>query len=158
MKKKSILLFPAGALLALAAAGHSASTAPAVSSSDLIAARQAGMKMSGPILFGQLKPAAAGTGELKGVAGAAGALAAWGSAMPALFPAGSGGATSLAKPELWANKADFDQKAAAFAAAARAAADAAKAEDRAAFAAQVAVLQQSCGGCHKSYRVEEQHP
>jgi len=158
MKKRFILLLPAAGMLAVAAAGHSASTAPAVSSADLIAARQAGMKMSGPILFGQLKPAAAGTGELKGVAGAAAALAAWGSAMPGLFPAGSGGAPSHAKPELWASKADFDQKAAAFAAAAKSAADAAKAEDRTTFAAQVAVLQQSCGGCHKSYRVEEQHP
>jgi cytochrome c556 len=158
MRIKALALGSAAALLALAGAAHSASTSSEVSHASLIAARQAGMKMSGPILFGQLKPAAAGTGELKALAGAASALAAWGEALPGLFPEGSGGAPSEAKPELWANKADFDQKAAAFAAAATAASDAAKSEDRTAFATPVAALQESCSGCHKLYRVAPQRP
>lgn len=75
---------------------------------------------------------------------------------PKLFPAGSEtGFETEAKPEIWANMADFDalsQKMAADATAAEAAAGG----DRNAFLAAFKVVTDNCNACHEKYRTEEQ--
>jgi cytochrome c556 len=61
-----------------------------------------------------------------------------------------------ARPELFANRADFEAKAAAYAAAASRLADVAQTNDRAAFAAQFDATRQACSACHDLYQVPAQ--
>jgi cytochrome c556 len=120
---------------------------------QIIIARRAGMAMTVPLLGG-IGAAVRGGGDVKGQAGAAGALARWGEAIPGLFPPGSGAGDTRAKPEIWADKADFDRRAAEFAAAARRLAELARAGDAAGFAAQAEIVKQGCAACHGPYRTE----
>jgi cytochrome c556 len=57
-----------------------------------------------------------------------------------------------ALPSIWANKADFDMKAAALLTAAEALSAAAATGDEAATRAAVAGIGSSCSGCHDDYR------
>jgi cytochrome c556 len=75
----------------------------------------------------------------------------WAVAIPGLFPAGSQG-DSRARPEIWRNKADFDAKAEALAAAATELARRGEAGDTAGYAAQAKVVQSACAACHAAYR------
>jgi cytochrome c556 len=70
-----------------------------------------------------------------------------------LFPEGSGGGESRAKPEIWTDKAGFDQ---AMKDAQAAAAAMAAVTDEAAFAAAFKTLGGSCKGCHDKYRLPKQ--
>src|SRR5262245_29043931 len=67
-----------------------------------------------------------------------------------LFPPGSGGGESRAKPEVWSDRAGFDKgmKAGQEAAAALAAV-----ADEAAFPAAMKALGGTCKGCHDKYRL-----
>jgi cytochrome c556 len=78
--------------------------------------------------------------------------------MPALFAPSTRAVASRAKPEVWANQADFAAKAAAFAAASKALAAAAQADDKAAFTSALASTGASCKGCHDSYQVPPPPP
>jgi cytochrome c556 len=70
-----------------------------------------------------------------------------------LFPEGSGGGDSRAKPEIWSDRAGFDQsmKDAQAAAAAMAAVT-----EEAAFAPAMKTLGGTCKGCHDKYRLPKQ--
>ncbi len=146
-----------GLLCAVGAAGaQDASPVVSMSASEVVAGRRAGMNLSGAAMSGMKAVIDAG-GSVQSQAFAAGGLARWGRAVPGLFPAGTGMAdlperATGAKAEIWTNRADFDAKAAAFAAEAQTLADLARAEDAAGFAAQWTVVRASCQACHDSYK------
>jgi cytochrome c556 len=74
------------------------------------------------------------------------------------FPAGSGprpGAKTAAKPEIWAQPVQFKAAQDAFNVQAQAFAKIAGSGDLAKLTAQTKALGQTCGGCHKAFRVEK---
>jgi cytochrome c556 len=126
---------------------------PAFETANVIAARQAGFALSAP-LFSGMKAAIDRGQAPKTQAFAAKSLAKWGATLPLLFPAGSTAPNSRAKPDIWLNRADFDARAAGYAAATAALAAAAESDDRAAFTAQWTATQKQCAACHSAYRAE----
>ena len=72
--------------------------------------------------------------------------------LTAMWPAGSGGPTTRAKAEIWANSADFNAKMEAMQSAADALILAAAGSDLGAAKAAFAGVGRTCGGCHKVYR------
>ena len=72
-----------------------------------------------------------------------------------LFPEGSGGGESRAKPEIWSNWPDFESKAKALETAAPGLVPAAKSGDVEQIKAAVGAAGAACGGCHKQYRAEK---
>lgn len=121
---------------------------------ELVAARQAGMHMAATLLYQDIAPRAKGTGDLKEVAFSEG-LELWAAAIPGLFPPGSAHAQSRALPAIWANKPDFDRKAADMGEAARQVSAAGRAGDLAAYANAVGRLRQTCSACHTPYRAPQ---
>jgi cytochrome c556 len=121
---------------------------------QLIAARQAGLKLQGAA-FGGMKGVIDAKGDLKTQAFAASAIAAWARAMPGLFPAGSDGGTTKALPTVWSDRAGFEKAAATLATEAAKLADLAKAGDQSGFAAQWGVVRGACSACHDKYRVAD---
>ena len=69
-----------------------------------------------------------------------------------LFPEGSGGGKSRAKPEIWSDWAGFTKAAKNFQAAAPGLVAAAKTGDSAKIGAAVKAVGKTCGGCHKPFR------
>jgi len=122
----------------------------------VVAGRQAGMRMSGAIMGG-MKGAIDRGDDVKTQAFAARALAGWAKAIPGMFPAGSDKGATEALPAVWSKRAEFEAKAAAYAAAATALADAAKAGDKAAFTTQFAAVRASCAACHDGFKKPDQH-
>jgi cytochrome c556 len=149
----------AGALLATGWAVYAKPVAKPVSPSpqDLVLARQAGMAMSASNL-NLLRGASTNGAPLKSLAFPASSLAKWAAAAPALFADSTKGVPSRAMPAVWTDKAGFAARAKAFADSTRALADAAKAEDKAAFDAALASTAASCKGCHDSYQVQAAPP
>jgi cytochrome c556 len=70
-----------------------------------------------------------------------------------LFPEGSGGGDSRAKPEIWTDRAGFDQ---AMKDAQSAAAAMAAVTDEAAYVPAMKTLGGGCKGCHDKYRLPKQ--
>ena len=123
--------------------------------SDPIAARRAHMKEVGA----QTKT---GAGMAKGEipydqTKAQGIFAAYvkaASDLPNLFPETSKtGGDTAALPAIWANKADFDAKAAKFASDAKQAQTQVKDLDT--FKASFTSVTKNCGGCHETYRAKK---
>jgi len=78
-----------------------------------------------------------------------------GQKFPTLFPEGTeSGHDTRALPAIWENKADFEEKAEAMVAAARAAREPAQ-EGLDAFRAAFGELGDTCSACHTDYRAEE---
>ncbi|MBV8685156.1 MAG: cytochrome c [Alphaproteobacteria bacterium] len=155
----AITVGAAALLVAAAASQTGAKPKPAarlLSAEQVVAARQAGMGLSAGVL-GSYKGAVDAGGEVKPFAFSSRQLVKWANAIPSLFPAGTALPGSEAKPSIWANRADFDAKAAAFAAAATRLNDAAKAGDKEAFAAAFRDAGGACKGCHDLYRAEPAH-
>ncbi len=150
----------AGAALVMAGAISSASAGanvgrPDVSAADIIAGRQAAYRLSAA-LFGQMKAAIDRGDDVKGQAFPARALAGWAKALPGMFPAGTGVSPSHALPLVWSDRADFEAKAATYAAEAGKLADLAKAGDKAGFATQWGVVRDACGACHDKFKAPEE--
>lgn len=147
----------AAVLLCLAGVAG-AQDAASISPQQAVAARKAGMGMSGA-LMSSMKAAIDAQVSPRGQAFAAGSLARWARAMPGVFPAGSGqgelgeGATD-ARAEVWTRRADFETKAAAFAAAATRLQELARADDAAGFAAQWTEVRAGCQACHDAYKAD----
>ncbi len=132
-----------------AAQGNAAVSLPA---DEVIAARQAGMDLQGGNLA-LMKMVIASKGPVKPLAGSAKALAAWGAAIPGLFPDGTQqGHNTSAGPAIWSDRAGFAAAAADFTTAATKLAQLAAADDQAGFATQYAVVGRACGACHRQYR------
>ena len=145
------------ALSALTLAGAAfAAPAPHLSAArstpaDIVAARKAGMMLAAASAGG-LRATLSGD-SVKGAAFAARGLAAWGRAIPGLFPASTKGFIgSRAKPEIWSARDDFEAKAAALATAADKLAAAAQADDKAAATAAAAEIGGACKACHDTYQ------
>ena len=121
-------------------------------STDIIAARQGGMALTGA-LSDLMKAGVASGAEVKPYADGAAAFVKWAGAYPTLFPDGTQtGGNTKAKPEIWSDRAGFDKAAAAFLEASGKLSDAAKAGDKVAFAAAFGDVGKTCGGCHRNYK------
>lgn len=141
--------------LTAAALCCAASAAPAEPTArQLHIARIAGMHMAATLFYRGVKAAAANGSDVTQVFHEPEGLALWGAAIPGLFPAGSGGEDSRARPEIWSNRADFEQKAADLSAAATGLLQRARAGDSAGFAAQADRVEAACTACHQAYRSE----
>ena len=159
MRRPLMLTVPAAALvlagLGLAQSGTAATPVrPAADPAAIIAARQAGFKLSVASFLG-IKAAIARGDDAKSLALPASAIAGWGRVIPTMFPPASAGPASEALPNVWTDRAGFEAAAVAMTDAAAKLAMLAKAGDTAGVAAQFGELGKTCGGCHMKYRAEE---
>lgn len=157
MNAARLVIVASLALTGWAVAAKPASSPAAPTPQSIVAARQAGMTMSATSL-NFIKGASANGMPVKNLAFAAGGLAKWAAAMPALFAESTRAVPSRTRAEAWSNKADFVAKSAAFAEAAKTLAAAAQADDKDAFAAALASTGAACKGCHDSYQTPPQPP
>lgn len=119
---------------------------------QLVAARQAAFHLSGAAM-GNMKAAIERGDDPKSQAYAARGVARWARALPTMFPPATEGiGPTRAKAAIWAGKPDFEAKAAAYAEAAGALAEAAAGGDKAAFAAAHAATAATCKACHDLYQ------
>lgn len=120
----------------------------------LIETRQSGQDVVYGVVS-DMKAAVAAKADPKPYADNAKALSRWFHNFPALFPAGTEhGHDTKAKPEIWSDMAGFAKASQTASDAAAALAEAAKSGDQAEFAAKFQALGQSCGACHKVYKVK----
>jgi cytochrome c556 len=147
------------ALAALALAGSMAASAQGSpggadpTPQQVVAARQAAYHLSGATM-GSMKAALDGGAEVRNFTYAARGIARWARVLPTMFPESTRGVgPTRARPEIWANRADFNARAAAYAEAAAALAAAAQSNDRAAFTAQFEATIATCRACHDAYQV-----
>lgn len=87
------------------------------------------------------------------------ALAAIAPTIPALFGPGTGPdkVKSEAKPEVWTKFADFEAANLKFVEATKKLSEVAKTGDFEAFKTQFGEVGKTCGGCHETFRVEDEH-
>lgn len=120
----------------------------------VVKGRQAGMMLSG-VAMGAIKSAIDAGQAPSTQRFNSRALSRWAHAVPGMFPAGSGpesGVETHARAEVWSDRTGFEEKAAAYAAAADRLAELAGGEDAAAFSAQWTVVRSSCQSCHDAYK------
>ena len=134
--------------------GSSAPAAAGPTAHQLHIARVAGMHMAATLFYRGVKPAVASGADVTQVFHEPEGIALWGAAIPGLFPAGSAVEGSRARPEIWTNRADFEQKAADLRTAAARLLQLARAGDRAGFATQADAVEAACTACHNAYRSE----
>jgi|SRR4051812_40291992 cytochrome c556 len=145
MKQKMLL---AAALIAIPIAAVAQS---GLSPEQIVAARQAAYWLSAAN-FAQMKAQAEAGADVHSLVFPSRQLARWARTLPTMFPAGTNLPASHALPPVWSNRADFEAKAAAYAAAADALAQAAQTGDRAAFLSQWAAVRATCSACHDIYK------
>ncbi|HYE28627.1 MAG TPA: cytochrome c [Allosphingosinicella sp.] len=122
---------------------------------QLVEARQAAFHLSGAAM-GNMKAAIERGDDPRSQAYAARGVARWARALPTTFPPSTEDfGPTRARPDIWANKPDFEAKAAAYAEAADALSAAASSGDRAAFAAAHAATAATCKACHDLYQVPQ---
>ena len=143
----------AGSIAAAQAQGAGAAAAGVtVPPANLILGRQAGMDMQAGLLA-SMKAALESKSDVKPFKQPGEALAKWGRAIPGLFVPGTDkGADTKARPAVFTDQAGFAKAAGNLTEAATKLADAAGADDKAAFATAFQQVGQACGGCHRSYR------
>lgn len=150
---------PALSLIALvtAAASAPAQVAPRTepTARQLLVARVAGMHMAATLFYRGVKAGVTSGADVRTLFHEAEGLAMWGAAIPGLFPAGSGGGESRARPEIWTSRADFEAKAGALRTAATGLLQRAQAGDRPGFMVQVDAVEAACNACHTAYRSED---
>lgn len=154
---RKTIIGSAAVLLCLAGAAG-AQDSGSISPQQAVAARKASMVMSGAIMS-SMKAGIDAQASPRAQTFAAGTLARWARAMPGVFPAGSGQGelgedATDARAEIWADRADFDAKAEALAAAATRLNELARADDAAGFAAQWTEVRASCQACHDAYKAD----
>lgn len=143
MKKTLVIL--AGLGIAVAGAVHAQTAQP-------IETRQAGQDLLAGDFAG-IRAVVAAKGDVKTLENPAKAMARWMRQFPTQFPPGSDqGAPNKALPAVWSDMDGFKKAAVEFADAADKLAELAKAGDADAVAAQVKVVGDSCGACHRAYR------
>lgn len=124
------------------------------SPAQLRVARVAGMHMAATLLYRGIKAGVASNADVRQLFHEPEGLAMWGAAIPGLFPAGSGGGESRARPEIWTNRADFEAKANDLRVAADRLLQRSRAGDAAGFAAEAGAVEAACTACHVAYRAE----
>ena len=149
-----MLAMSAAALAGCVAVGnrevHQAANTP--TPLEIVQARPAAYHLNGAAM-GSMKAGIDQRAEPRNYAYAARGVARWARALPAMFPDSTRGVgPTRARPEIWANRADFNARAAAFAEAATQLVAAAQSNDRVAFAAQHQATVATCRGCHDSYQ------
>ena len=128
---------------------------PQLTAQEIVAARQAAFHLSGAAM-GNMRGAIEREADPKGQAYAARGVARWARALPALFPDSTAAVTpTRARPEIWRNKANFEAKAAAYAAAADRLAEVAASGDKQAFADQHRATAATCKACHDLYQAPQ---
>lgn len=130
----------------------SALAAPTVE--QLQTAQFTGMHMAATLLNRGIKAAVTNRSDVRDQVHEAEGLAYWGASIPGLFPAGSGGGESRARPEIWTNWGDFEAKAMDLRRAASRLVQLARAGDSAGFATQADVVEAACTACHAAYRAD----
>jgi len=149
--------FAAMVLAGAAVAAEGRAPATPGDAASVIAGRQAAFRMSGA-LMGSMKAASTAPGtDVTKLGFAARSVAAWAKALPGMFPAGSNVPPTGALPTVWSDRAGFEAKAAAYAAAADKLAELAKAGDAPGFAKQIEVVGAACNACHEVYRAKDNH-
>jgi cytochrome c556 len=153
------LILVGGATAGCAAAMGEAPPPPPMqpTAQEIVAARQAAFHLSGAAM-GNMRAAIERDADPKSQAYAARGVARWAKALPTLFPDSTASVTpSRARPEIWVAKADFEAKAAAYAAAAERLAEVAASGDKQAFAAQHRATAATCKACHDLYQVPQRN-
>jgi cytochrome c556 len=120
---------------------------------DPIQTRQAGQDLVAGTFAG-IKAVVAANGDVKTLEGSGKAIQKWALVFPTLFPAGSDKGNTKAAPTIWTDSAGFQKAAMAFSSTGEALATAAKAGDATAVAAALKSMGESCGACHKEYRLK----
>src|SRR5688572_8798367 len=120
---------------------------------QIVAGRQAAFRLSAST-FQLVRTAAEKGADIKTLAVQARNLPGWAKALPGMFPEGTGPgiANTRARAEIWSNRADFEQKAADYAAAAERLAQAAAAGDMNEGGRQWDAVRLACAACHDKYR------
>jgi cytochrome c556 len=119
---------------------------------DPIETRQAGQDLVAGDFAG-IRAVATAKGEVKGLVKPAQAIARWIRQFPTQFPKGSEqGHETRAKPAIWADFADFQERANNLADAADKLAQLANAGDADGVVAQLKVVGEACSACHRIYR------
>ncbi len=123
---------------------------------QIIADRQAGQALMGAS-FAEMKYAIdTKATDVKRYKAAADAMARWMGVFPDLFPPGTEqGHNTKALPAIWSDRAGFDKDARDMVAAAQKLAQAADANDPAAFATAFQDTGKTCGACHRAYRAKQ---
>jgi cytochrome c556 len=121
---------------------------------DPIAVRQAGFSLqNGDWAF--IRSVVAATGDVKPLEVPAKAIAKWAAVIPTVFPKGTEtGGDTKALPEIWSDPAGFQKIALALGEAATKLATDAKAGDADVVAADMKLVGEQCGACHKAYRAK----
>jgi cytochrome c556 len=148
---------PAAAFAAAACAtAPGPAQAPGITPEEVVAARKAAFHLTGAAM-GNMRSVIEGGGDVSSQAYGARGVARWARALPGMFPDSTRLVPATrARPEIWANRADFAAKASNLAAAAERLAVLAEAKDRAGFAAQHKATAAACAACHDVYRVPQQ--
>lgn len=119
---------------------------------DPIETRQAGQDLLAGTFAG-IRAVVTAKGDVKTLESPAQAMARWIRQFPTQFPMGSGGGhNTKALPAIWSDPAGFQKAAGDLADAATKLAELAKAGDAEAVVAQVQVVGDACGACHRRYR------
>jgi cytochrome c556 len=121
---------------------------------QIVAARQTAYHLTA-VAMGSMRGAIERGGDVSGQAFAARGVARWASVLPSMFPPSTSVTPSRARPEIWSNRADFEAKAAAFAAAATRLAELAQANDKEGFAAQHRATSATCAACNELYQAPQ---
>ena len=132
-----------------------AQTAPIqVAPDNIIAGRQAAYDLQSAVAA-EMKAAVGSGADVKQYADSAKAMAAWGRAIPGMFPNGTeAGHNTKALPAVWSDRPGFEKAAASFVANAEKLQAAAAADDKPAFAEAFKTTAESCGACHRTYRAK----
>jgi cytochrome c556 len=144
----------AAALTAIPLAAAAQTGAPGLTAEQIVAARQSAYALSAGD-FTAMKAAADAGADVHTLVLPARTLARWARTLPSLFPAGTNLPASKALPTVWSDRAGFEARAAAYADAARALAEAAQGGDRAVFLQRWGEVRTACGACHDSYRASD---
>jgi cytochrome c556 len=150
MRRTLLLIFTLVTIPLTAIAQEQTPPAPPTTPAEFHHAREAKMGQSRQTLIA-LKQAADSGADLAALAPRIEWLVQWSRALPTLFPEGSD-VGSDARPEIWSDRAGFNEAAAQFQAAVQGLAAPAAANDHAAFLTAWTAVQASCGGCHDNYR------
>jgi cytochrome c556 len=154
MLRSKLFAMGGAAAVALTLTAAPASLTSAATPAEIIAQRQAVMELQGATAIGIV--VAMKAGDLSRIAKMAAPLAESARTLPSLFEKGTGpeaGKTG-ALPAIWEKPGDFKAAAANLESASAKLAEAAKAGDQAAVAAQFKALANACDGCHDNFRAK----
>ncbi len=157
MRQPASPMIAALALAALASCAPAGRARPpgsvAMSPEQVVAGRQAAFRLSAST-FQLVRTAAEKGADLRLLGSQARNLSQWAHALPGMFPEGTGPgvAGTRARAEIWSNRADFEQKAGEYAAAATRLAELAQTGDIQQAGPQWDATRATCTACHQKYR------